>query len=180
MMLLKKIFNKFYRYYLNLFYKTIKLDKSSTIDYRSEIESKSNIIIGKKSILYKSITIYKKNESLFKMGSESHVAPYGYFLMDKYNITLGNRVVIAKNCSFFCVSNAIPIDNSLFKDTYVQGDIVVGNNVFIGTNCVVLPNTIIQDNVVVASNSTIKGELESGWLYGGNPVQKIKKVYVNG
>lgn len=177
---MKKIFNQLNRYYLTLFYKTIKLGKSSTIDYRCEIKNKINIVIGQKSILYKHVTIYKKDDSFFKMGRESHIAPYGYFLMDNYNITLGNAVVIAKSCSFFCVSNAIPVDNALFKDTYIKGDIVVGHNVFIGTNCVVLPNTTIEDNVVVASNSTVKGQLEAGWLYGGNPVQKIKKVYGNG
>jgi len=176
----KKIVNKLYGYYLNFFYRTVELDDYARVDYRCEIESKNNIRIGKQSILYKHVTIYKKNESQFKMGSDSHIAPYGYFLMANHNITLGDAVIVAKNCSFFCVSNAIPIDNSLLKDTYIQGDIVVGNNAFIGTNCVVLPNTIIEENVVVASNSTIKGQLESGWLYAGNPVQKIKKVYING
>jgi len=176
-MMLKKIINKLNRHYLNFFCQTIKLEKSSMVDYRCEIESKTNIVIGQKSILYKQVTIYKKNESLFKMGSESHVAPYGYFLMDKYNITLGNTVIIAKNCSFFCVSNAIGIDNTLFKDSYTQGDIIVGNNVFIGANCVILPNTIIGDNVVVAANSTVKGKLEANFLYGGNPVKQIKRLY---
>jgi galactoside O-acetyltransferase len=174
--MIKKTWTKLYSYYLKIFYKSIQLD-NAFIDYRCEIESKSNITIGQKSILYKYVSLYKRNKGQFKMGSESHVAPYGYFLIDKYNITLGDAVVIAKNCSFFCVTNSIPINMSiLYKDSYFEGDIYIGNNVFIGTNCVVLPNTIIEDDVVIAANSTIKGKLERGYLYGGNPVKKIRKV----
>ena len=172
----KKILNKIHTRYLNL-YKTISIDKSSWIDYRCEIESKNSIKIGKNSILYKHITIYKK-EGQFLMGDNSHVAPYGYFLMDRYNITIGDNVAIAKNCSFFCSTNSIPLEpTTLFVDSYQVGDILIGDNVFIGTNSVILPNTIIEKSVVVASNSTVKGLLKSGYLYGGNPVRKIKKVY---
>ncbi|HIP14183.1 MAG TPA: transferase [Sulfurimonas autotrophica] len=64
----------------------------------------------------------------------------------------------------------------LFKDSYVKGDVKIGNNVLIGTHCVILPNTIIEDNVVVAANSTVKGQLKSGFLYGGNPVTIIKAL----
>ena len=174
---IKKILNKIYTRYLNL-YKTISIDKNSWIDYRSEIESKNNIKMGKNSILYKYITIYKRKEGQFIIGNNSHVAPYGYFLIDKYNITIGDNVAIAKNCSFFCSTNSIPLEQTtLFVNSYQVGDIVMGDNIFIGTNSVILPNTIIENSVVIASNSTVKGLLKSGYLYGGNPVRKIKKVY---
>ena len=179
MILLKKIANRVNRGYLNIFYSTINLAKSSVVDYRCEIEGKNNISLGKNSILYKDTTIYKKDIGKFAMGDNSHIAPYGHFLMDKHNVTIGDGVVIAKNCSFFCVSNAIPKDNTLFKDSYTYGDIIIESNVFIGANCVVLPNSTIQKDVVVASNSTVKGVLESGYLYGGNPAKKIKKVYAD-
>ncbi len=177
MILVKKIANRLNRNYLNFFYSTINLAKNSVVDYRCEIESKTNISLGRDSILYKHTTIYKKDNGQFKMGESSHIAPYGYFLIDKHSVTIGDSVVIAKNCSFFCVSNAIPKEHILFKDSYIYGDIRVESNVFIGTNCIILPNSTIQKDVVVASNSTVKGVLESGYIYGGNPAKKIKKVY---
>jgi len=162
---------------LTLFYRSIFLGEGSQIDYRCEIEQKNNITIGKKSILYKNITIYKQREGTFLLGDFSHIAPYGYFLIQNQNLTIGSNVAMGPNCSVFCSSNSIPEDkNILFKDSYIKGDVKIGNNVLIGTHCVILPNTVIEDNVVVAANSTIKGQLKSGFLYGGNPATKIKAL----
>ncbi len=178
MSFVKKILNILNLKYLTLFYKTIKLEKGAIIDYRCEIDSKTNISVGKKSILYKHVTIYKKREGELTIGEKSHVAPYGYFLLASKRISIGDNVAIAKNCSFFCSTNSIPLeDSTLFKDSYQEGDIDIGNNVFMGANCVVLPDTVIEDDVVIGANSIIKGHLEKGYLYGGNPVKKIKKVF---
>lgn len=162
---------------MTLFYSTIKLGKGSIIDYRCEIEEKNNISTGKKSVLYKHITFYKQQEGFLSIGDFSHIAPYGYFLIQKQNLTIGDNVAIGPYCAIFCSTNSIPKDRDiLFKDNYVNGDVKIGNNVFIGTHCVVLPNTVIEDNVVVAANSTVKGQLKSGFLYGGNPVTIIKAL----
>lgn len=178
MILFKRICNKLFRLYLNTFYKTIKLSQNAVIDFRCEIEKKSNIYIDEKSIIYKNTTIYKQESSTLNIGKHSHIAPYGYFLMDNYSITVGDNVAIAKNCSFFCITNSIPKSSDiLFKDSYESGDIVIGSNVFMGANCVILPNTVIENNVVIGANSTVKGKLKSGYLYGGNPVKKIKRVF---
>lgn len=177
-MKLKKLLHHIYTFYLNIFFSSIEIKKSSSVDCRCEIDKKSNICIGRRSILYKHCTLYKNTKAKFNLGDNSHIAPYGYFLLEDQNISIGNNVAIAKNCSFFCSTNSIPSDsNILYKDSYAKGDIEVGDNVFMGANCVVLPGTIIEDNVVIAANSTVKGNLENGYLYGGNPVQKIKKVF---
>jgi len=173
----KKILNIAYIYYLKIFYKTISLDKTAIVDFRCEIEQKSNIAIGKRSKLYKNITIYKQKKGVFKIGDFSHIAPYGYLLIENQSLTIGDNVSMGPFCSIFCSSNAISCEkNTLFKDSYVKGDVRIGNNIFIGAQCVVLPNTIIEDNVVVAANSTVKGRLEAGCLYGGNPARKIRML----
>jgi len=146
------------------------------IDYRCEIEDKSNIFMAKNTKLYKNCTLYKKSSGSFVMGSDSHIAPFGYMLIDSQKLSIGSNVAIAKNCSFFCVTNAIGDENTLFKDCYLRGDILIGDNVFIGTNCVILPDTIIENNVVVGANSTVKGHLESGYVYGGNLAKRIKRI----
>jgi len=95
--------------------------------------------------------------------------------MGKQNVTIGNDVAIGPFCSIFCSTNAIPKDKEiLFKDSYIKGDVEIGNNILIGTQCVILPCTVIEDNVVIAANSTVKGHLKSGFLYGGNPATVIK------
>lgn len=177
--MIKKILNRIFRIYLKFFYKNdIDLSKNAVIDFRCEIEKKTNIAIGEKSIFYKHTTIYKREEGILTIGKHSHIAPYGYFLIDKYRVSIGDNVAIAKNCSFFCSSNSIPLESTmLFKDSYQTGNITVGDNIFIGTNCVVLPNTIIEDNVVIGANSTVKGLLKRGYLYGGNPAKAIRKIF---
>lgn len=178
MSLLVKLLNKIYAKYLSFFYVSFSVDKNVIIDYRCEVYQKNNISIGKKSILYKYVTIYKDKQGQFSIGDGSHIAPYGYFLVADQKVIIGNNVAIAKNCAFFCSTNSIPENQSiLFKDSYERGDITLGNNIFMGANCVVLPGTVIEDNVVIATNSTVKGYLEEGYLYGGNPVKKIKKVF---
>lgn len=177
--MIKKIFNKLNTKYLSLFYKTISISKRASVDYRCEIESKININIGSNSILYKNITIYKKDNAIFKLGKYSHIAPYGYMLLGENNLMIGNNVAIAPYCSIFCSSNNIPkLNDRLYKDSYINGDVLIGDNVLIGTGSVILPNTIIEDNVVVAANSTVKGRLKEGYLYAGNPIKQIKKVIV--
>ena len=174
---IKKTLNILYGKYLTICHRTIKLGRNTVIDHRCEIEQKSNISIGEKSILYKNITIYKHKEGKLQIGNFSHIAPYGYFLMEKQNLTIGDNVAIGPYCMIFCSTNAIPNDKEvLFKDSYDKGDVQIGNNVLIGTHCVVLPHTVIEDDVVIAANSTVKGQLESGFLYGGNPVKKIKAL----
>lgn len=175
-MLLKKILSKLFTKFISLLPNTT-IQSGVFIDYRCEIEGKNNIFIGKNSKLYKNSTIYKKDEGKFVMGEDSHIAPFGYMLIDSENLSIGSNVAIAKNCSFFCVTNAISEDkNILFKDNYKRGSITIGDNVFIGTNCVILPDSFIENNVVVGANSTVKGRLESGYIYGGNPVKKVKRI----
>ena len=147
---IKKTLNILYGKYLTICHRTIKLGRNTVIDHRCEIEQKNNISIGKKSILYKNITIYKQKDGQLNIGNFTHIAPYGYFLMEKQNLTIGDNVAIGPHCSLFCSTNSIPGDrNILFKDSYVKGDVKIGNNVLIGTHCVILPSTVIEDNVVV-------------------------------
>ncbi len=134
-------------------------------------------LIGQKSILYKHITIYKHKEGKLNIGHFSHIAPYGYILMDQQKLIIGDNVAIGPFCAIFCSTNSISKDKEiLFKDSYAKGDVIVGSNVFIGSHCIILPDTVIEDNVVIAANSTVKGALQSGFLYGGNPAKMIKAL----
>lgn len=56
------------------------------------------------------------------------------------------------------------------------GRVVIGNNVFIGADSIILPNVHIGDNVIVGANSTISKDLESGFVYAGNPVHKLCSI----
>jgi acetyltransferase-like isoleucine patch superfamily enzyme len=156
--------------------KGVRLSAHALIDRTVDIHNHQNISLGEKSVLYKSISLYPSKEGRFEMGKNSHIAPFGYLLIDKNKVIIGDDVAIGPFCSFICHSNHVSGASNLFRENYLDGDISIGNNVFIGAQCTLLPGTIIPDNVVVASNSVVKGQLESGWVYGGTPVKKLKPV----
>ncbi len=176
MKLIQKILNKINIRYLRI-YRTVTLNQGCMIDYRCEIEKKTNIIIGEKSILYKNITIYKSSTGSLTIGNNSHIAPFGYMLINDNSLKIGDNVAVAPFCAFYCYSNAIPEGHEqLYKDTYISEDIKIGDNVFIGSHCILLPGTMIEDNVVLAANSVAKGKLKSGFLYAGSPAKILKEL----
>lgn len=172
--LIKKIFNRVYTSYCRI--RGGKIGSRSSISYKSDITNYQNILVGDHSTIYKNVSIYPYKNGRFKIGHNSHIAPFGYFLIGENLIEIGNDAAIGPFCSFFCISNSAKGTSSLFRENYTTGDISIGNNVFMGAQCVILPGTIINDNIVIAANSVISGVLESGFLYGGSPVKKIKEI----
>lgn len=156
--------------------KGVVLLENARIDGSVDILNHKNLKLGVKSILYKNTSIYIGSKGRVTIGNHSHIAPFGYLLIDNNELYIGNDVAIGPFCTFICHSNNIEGKNILFTKNYLDADITIGNNVFIGAQCVVLPGTIIQDNVVIASNSVVKGTLESGAVYGGSPAKKIKTI----
>lgn len=156
--------------------KGAQLQTGSQIYCSVEIQNAKGVRLGQNTILYKNCTIYNSPSGTIELGNNSHVAPYGYFLIGENSVKIGNDVAIGPFCSFFCMSNSPKGDSDLFRENYTYGNISIGNNVFIGSHSTILPGSVVQDNVVIGANSVVSGELESGWIYGGSPAKKIKKV----
>lgn len=154
-----------------------RIGNGCMLDKGLDISNYSNISLGDNATLYKNCTIYNSKQGMFKLGGNSHVAPYGYFLIDNNKVEIGNDVAIGPFCSFFCHSNNYSTGEKLFRKNYLDGDIKIGSNVFIGAQCVIQPGTTIEDDVIIAANSVVKGKVESGFIYGGSPANKIKPVY---
>lgn len=153
----------------------MKIKSGGSIHCNSDLRGIRRMVLGHKSILYKKQSIYLSGKGRFSMGDRSHVAPYGYFLIEDQSLSIGEDVAIGPFCSFFCSSNS-HTPGKLFRENYEKGDILIGNNVFIGAQSVILPGTIIENNVVVAANSVVRGKLEAGYLYAGSPCKPIKKI----
>lgn len=156
--------------------KGVVLKKGAYIHHSVDVQNHKKLSVGLNSILYKNSSVYIGKEGSMKLGDNSHIAPFGYLLIDKNKVEIGNHVAVGPFCSFICHSNDLKGEHKLFSKNYLDGDIVIGNNVFIGAQCVILSGTVIEDNVVVASNSVVKGRLEEGGVYGGSPVKRIKNI----
>lgn len=172
--LCKKIRTRYRTFILKLF--GAKIKRNSVVHFSCEIQKAKGVEIGNHSTIYKETTIYNSPSGRFVMKDNSHVAPYGYFLIDKNKVEIGSNVAIGPHCSFFCHSNKAESLEGPFTEAYIDEDIIIGNNVFIGAHCVILPGTQIPDNVVIGSSSVVKGKLESGYVYAGSPVKKLKKL----
>jgi len=153
-----------------------KIASNSFICKGTEITNPQNLSLSENTILYKNITIYMGEKGSFSMGRDSHIAPFGYYLIDNNTISFGNHVAIGPFCSFFCHTHTPGGDSDIYSKNYTDASITIGNNVFIGSHSVILPGTIIKDNVVIAANSVVNGILEGKTLYGGSPAKPIKSL----
>ena len=87
-------------------------------------------------------------------------------------IEIGNAVTLAPNVHILAHDAS-----TIHYLGYAKiGKVVIGNTVFIGANSVVLPNVRIGDYVIIGANSTVSRDLESGFVYAGNPAKKICSV----
>lgn len=154
----------------------VQIGANSSINRGADIQNPKSLLIGRLSQLGKSVSVYCGKNGTFTLGDESHIAPYGYMLIGDNKCSIGNKVAIGPFCALVCHSNSVAGSGKFFTQNYVDGDIEIGNNVFIGAQCTILPGAKIHDNVVIASNSVVRGELKSGFIYGGTPAKMIKSI----
>jgi len=153
-----------------------RIGKRSVIHHSSEIKNAHGITIGDDAIIYRQASLYLGQEGKFSLGDHSHIAPFGFFLIDDNKITIGKDVAIGPFSAFICHSNTYHRDKPLFRESFQDDDISLGNNVFVGAHCTFVPGAKVGNNVMIAANSVVIGELESNALYGGSPVKKLKSL----
>lgn len=91
-----------------------------------------------------------------------------------YLITIGKNCRISKGVVILTHSGDWFVSQHMFGDVAGEVDeVVIGDNVFIGMNSIVLKGVHIGDNVIVGANTVVYKDLESGYVYAGNPVKKI-------
>ena len=102
---------------------------------------------------------------------------------DDFNrVVLSERVVISADVvllthDYSLTTAMISTGNKTSKgDVGIKGNIFISENVFIGYSSIVLPNTIIEPDVVIGAGSVVRGKVESGFVYAGNPLQKIMSL----
>ena len=174
--LIKRIKTKLVTIYWKLL--GLKIEKRSAIYSGFESDNPKNISIGYHTLIYKNVTMYSSSGTI-KIGKESHVAPFCYFLFDEGELEIGDYVAVGAFSVFIGFSNYYDSSdkNVKFVEINKKGTIKIGSNVFIGTHSVILADTVIEDNVIIAAGSVVSGKFESGWIYGGTPARKIKKIW---
>lgn len=127
-----------------------------------------NIYVAKLSVF--------KNLSSFSCGENLSIHEFSY-IDAAGGIYIGNNVSIAHNCSLVSFEHTWEdIDIPIKYNPTKLGSIKIGNDVWLGCGVRVLAGAIIEDRVIVAAGAVVKGKLESGYLYGGVPAKKLKKL----
>ncbi len=130
--------------------------------------------IGYKSVIHANVMIINPNNLEIgknsSIGSNSEIFNYS-------KISIGDNVDIGSQ--FYINTNNHTFDNSklpLSKQGGVAKEIYIGSDVWIGARVIILSGVTIGNRVVIGAGSLVTKSLESGYVYGGVPAKKIKKI----
>jgi len=102
-------------------------------------------------------------------------ANHNLTILDANEVSFGDDVLIAPNCSFYTATH--PIDVQFRKQGLEYAKpIKIGNNVWIGGNVVVLPGVTIGDNSVIGAGSVVTKDIPANVVAVGNPCREIRKI----
>ncbi len=107
---------------------------------------------------------------------------YGAVLRGDVNaIRLGDRVNVQDGAIIHCTyeksKSIIGNDVSIGHGAIIHG-CIIEKEVLVGMKAVVMDNAQIPSHVIIAAGAVVLENqvLESGWIYGGIPAKKIKKL----
>ena len=146
-------------------------DYNPLVDHTSYIDQSSvvigQVIIQENCSIWPNVTIrgdvnkivIKKNSNI-QDNSVIHVTRKSQDNPEGVNTHIGENVTIGHNCT-------------------IHGS-QISHNVLIGMSSVLLDNCIIKKDVIIGAGSLISQNFvaESGWLYYGRPVKKIRKLTI--
>ncbi len=90
--------------------------------------------------------------------------------VDTELVTIGDYCMVGMNSTV--------MSHCLYHDTYVARRTVIGEQTVIGAYSVLAPGTDVGHSCVIGANSStlLNGQIESNFLYAGNPVRKMKRI----
>lgn len=116
-----------------------------------------------------------------KMGDDCSVWFNTVVRGDVNSIRIGNRVNIQDNavihCTYQQAATVIGDNVSIGHSAIVHG-CTLHNNVLVGMGAIVMDHAVVHENVLIGAGSLVleNTELESGFIYAGSPVKKIKAL----
>lgn len=112
-------------------------------------------------------------------------ANYNFVILDVCPVRIGDNVFFGPNVSILTALHALIAKEREFyfdeekrhlTDREYGKPITIGNDCWFGGSVTILPGVTIHDNVVVGAGSVVTHDLESGYVYVGNPAKKLKAI----
>lgn len=86
------------------------------------------------------------------------------------NVKIGNRVMIAPNCSLVGVTHNFSRKDGV-DPTNIFKLITIGDGAWIGANCVILPGVTIGEGAVIGAGAVVNMDIPSFHVYVGTPLK---------
>ena len=126
--------------------------------------------------IYIAKNVVQNKMKFFKCGSNLSIHEFCY-IDAAGGIEIGDNVSIAHNCSLVSFEHTWEdLETPIKYNPTKFNSIKIGSDVWLGCGVRVLAGSKIEDRVIVAAGAVVKGTLESGYLYGGIPAKKLKKI----
>ena len=110
---------------------------------------------------------------------------FNLVILDVCPVHIGNNCFFGPNVSIMTALHSLIAEERRFffdKKKGYQTDneygkpITIGNDCWFGGNVTILPGVTIHDNVVVGAGSVVTHDLDSGYVYVGNPAKKLREI----
>ena len=167
-------------------HRSVKYRMPSQIRVGSHCELRRDILLDARSPVSPSIVIgnycrLKENVALMAcggrielkdhvlMGPNTRIFGHGSVFIGEHTMFGGGISVSSAN--YACTLNSGPFQ----YQSYILKPVKISSNVWIGDNSCILGVTI-EENVIVGAGSVVTHDLESGFIYAGNPARKIKQI----
>jgi len=157
-----------------------KIHETSKISSQADLEQSSRgsqIIIGKNSMVDAFVKMkFAGGSANIEIGDQCYINS-GCVLYSGGGIKMGNKVLIAANCTFAPVNHGTYLGQAMLEQDFKEsrGGIVIGDDVWIGANCVLLDGAIIPNGTIIAAGSVVNKELTIGnAIYTGIPAKFLK------
>lgn len=153
----------------------VKISRNCTIVGLSNISIGNNVTID----AFCSIISTGANGSL-ELGSYVHIGAFCHILANE-GVEIKDFSGLSQGVKIYTKSDDYSgesLTNSTVPDKYKNfkiGKVIINEHVIIGANSVILPNVTIGVGVSIGALSLVTTNLESWYIYFGNPLRKLGK-----
>ena len=112
-------------------------------------------------------------------------ANFNFVVLDVCPVHIGDHCFFGPNVSILTALHSLVGEERRFYFNKEKGHttdreygkpITIGNDCWFGGSVTILPGVTIHDNVVVGAGSVVTKDLESGYIYVGNPAKKLRAI----
>lgn len=133
--------------------------------------------IGQNS--YVRYDLFITNPKLLHLGNSSKLGIRSELFLYS-DLSIGDNVEIGSDLIVHTSDHNLSDPNMpLCKQGGVPRPVIIGSNVYIGSRVTILSGVVVDDYVVIGAGSVVTTNLGTGYIYGGIPAKRIKKIHAD-